>query len=160
MNKDELISYIHTLHHNWSVADERLYNVIEVNKKRDKACKFICKEDCSERAEKYKPNYYKEELDCFRQLIEEHFLNKSSIKQFRIHIIKIEPQYFKKAAADLKPWEIRVNDRDYKSGDILVLKEWDPDKKEFTGKILIRRITEVFKDLPYLPNDVVIMTIK
>lgn len=58
LKKDELISYIHMLHHNWSVADEQ----VEANKKwdkaLDKACKFICKEDCSERAEKYKPNYY------------------------------------------------------------------------------------------------------
>lgn len=101
----------------------------------------------------------KEELDCFRQLIEEHFLNKSSIKQFRIHRIKIEPQYFEKAAADLKPWELRINDRDYKVGDILFLCEWDPEKKEFTGKSLKRKVVEVFKHLPYLPEDVVVMTI-
>ena len=29
MLKDELISYIHMLHHNWSVSDEQLFNVIE-----------------------------------------------------------------------------------------------------------------------------------
>lgn len=29
MLKDELISYIHMLHHNWDVSDERLFNVIE-----------------------------------------------------------------------------------------------------------------------------------
>lgn len=29
MPKDELISYIHMLHYNWSVSDEQLFNVIE-----------------------------------------------------------------------------------------------------------------------------------
>ena len=29
MSKDELINYIHMLHHNWSVSDEQLFNVIE-----------------------------------------------------------------------------------------------------------------------------------
>lgn len=29
MAKDELISYIHMLHHNWSVSDEQLFNVIK-----------------------------------------------------------------------------------------------------------------------------------
>lgn len=29
MSKDELINYIHMLHHNWSVSDEQLFNVIK-----------------------------------------------------------------------------------------------------------------------------------
>lgn len=33
MSKDELINYIHMLHHNWSVSDEQLFNVIEINNK-------------------------------------------------------------------------------------------------------------------------------
>ena len=83
----------------------------------------------------------------------------TSKKPIRIHKIKIELQYFEKSAAGLKPWELRLNDRDYKVGDILILREWDPKKKEFTGRILTRQITEMFKGLPYLPEDVVIMTI-
>lgn len=31
MSKEELINYIHMLHHNWSVSDEQLFNVIEKN---------------------------------------------------------------------------------------------------------------------------------
>lgn len=33
MKKDELISYIHMLHHNWSVTDEQLCNAIDCNYK-------------------------------------------------------------------------------------------------------------------------------
>lgn len=37
LTKDELVSYIHMLHHNWSVADERLCNAIICNNKINNA---------------------------------------------------------------------------------------------------------------------------
>ena len=33
MSKDELINYIHMLHHNWGVSDEQLFNVFKINNK-------------------------------------------------------------------------------------------------------------------------------
>lgn len=33
MKKEELISYIHMLHHNWGITDEQLCNVINENKR-------------------------------------------------------------------------------------------------------------------------------
>ena len=36
LTKDELVSYIHMLHHNWSVTDEQVCNAIEANKKLDR----------------------------------------------------------------------------------------------------------------------------
>lgn len=45
MTKDELISYIHMLHHNWSCTDTRCCNTIEMNyeleKALDKACEML-----------------------------------------------------------------------------------------------------------------------
>ena len=36
MSKDELINYVHVLHHNWSVSTEQLFNVIKIyNKLQD-----------------------------------------------------------------------------------------------------------------------------
>lgn len=42
MTKDELISYIHMLHHNWSCADTRCCNAIEMNYKLEKALDKAC----------------------------------------------------------------------------------------------------------------------
>lgn len=42
MTKDELISYIHMLHHNWSYADTRCCNTIEMNYKLEKALDKAC----------------------------------------------------------------------------------------------------------------------
>lgn len=58
-----------------------------------------------------------------------------------IHELKILPEYFKAQKAGKKNFEIRKNDRDYKVGDKLVLKEYDPKAKEFTGQSFITEIT-------------------
>lgn len=42
MTKDELVSYIHMLYHNWGVFDERLCNGIDYSRKLDKALDEAC----------------------------------------------------------------------------------------------------------------------
>ncbi len=58
------------------------------------------------------------------------------------HELKLSPKYFNDVEKGLKNFEIRKNDRDFKVGDILILKEWD---KEYTGK-------EIRKEVKYLFN--------
>lgn len=58
-----------------------------------------------------------------------------------IHI-KIAPKYFDDVNSGRKPFECRVNDRDYQVGDTLVMREWLPGV-EYTGREIVRRITYV-----------------
>lgn len=44
----------------------------------------------------------------------------------RVHELKIWPQYYARVANGSKTFEIRHNDRDYQSGDKVILREWDP----------------------------------
>ena len=44
-----------------------------------------------------------------------------------------------------KTFEIRKNDRYFKKGDTLILKEWDNWKETFTGRKLARTVTYVFE---------------
>jgi ASC-1-like (ASCH) protein len=44
------------------------------------------------------------------------------------HELKIWPQYYCRVKDGSKTFEIRANDRGFQSGDIVVLKEWDPKK--------------------------------
>lgn len=60
-----------------------------------------------------------------------------------IHVLKTWPPYFDRVLSGEKNFEVRVNDRDYKVGDILDLNEYDPDKHEFTGRSLGRRVTYI-----------------
>ena len=48
-----------------------------------------------------------------------------------IHELKILTEYFEAVASGRKRFEIRKNDRDYKVGDRLYLREWNGE--EFTG---------------------------
>ena len=48
------------------------------------------------------------------------------------HILKLNDRYFDAVANGIKTFEIRKNDRDYKVGDTLVLKEVNDDGRRLT----------------------------
>ena len=52
----------------------------------------------------------------------------------KIHELKILPEYYDAVRCGDKRFENRKNDRDYHTGDILRLKEWDG--KQYTGEEL------------------------
>ena len=51
----------------------------------------------------------------------------------KIHYIKCESTFFEDVINNRKPFEVRKNDRDYRAGDDMILKEWDKDLQEYTG---------------------------
>lgn len=55
--------------------------------------------------------------------------------------IKLLSKYYDAVESRAKNFEVRFNDRDYRVGDWLVLREWDGS--EFTGYEIVRRITYV-----------------
>lgn len=52
----------------------------------------------------------------------------------KVHELKILPEYFDAVSCGIKRFEIRKNDRDFHTGDILCLKEWDGEK--YTGRVV------------------------
>lgn len=46
----------------------------------------------------------------------------------KVHELKIEPQYFEAVVSSKKTFEIRKDDRGFKVGDLLVLKEYTSDR--------------------------------
>ncbi|MEC3942603.1 ASCH/PUA domain-containing protein [Enterococcus mundtii] len=57
------------------------------------------------------------------------------------HELKILPEYFEAVTSGRKRFEIRKNDRDYKVGDLLYLREWNAD--EFTGDSYKTEVTYI-----------------
>jgi len=62
------------------------------------------------------------------------------------HELKLLSKYFLDVADGKKSFELRKDDRDYKVGDTLKLKEWTG--KQFTGSYSTRLITYVLRDCP------------
>lgn len=56
------------------------------------------------------------------------------------HQIKCWPDYFEPVLNGDKTFDVREDDRDYQVGDLLIIREWDPDNG-FTSRITIREIT-------------------
>jgi len=65
------------------------------------------------------------------------------------HELKTWPQYFAAVRSGKKRFEIRRNDRDFSVGDILVLREFDPDSDVYTGQVEERQITFLLSEEDY-----------
>lgn len=68
-------------------------------------------------------------------------IGEREMAEFRKHRVKTWPEFFDATVKGMKDFEVRLNDRDYKVGDVLELAEWDPDHATFTGLTCFRRIT-------------------
>jgi len=53
---------------------------------------------------------------------------------YKVHALKITPKYFDDVGKGIKPFEVRINDRDFQVGDCLHLMEWED--AQFTGREL------------------------
>jgi len=58
---------------------------------------------------------------------------------------KIWPKYFELVKSGKKRFELRAADFKVKEGDILVLEEWDPRKKKYTGRKIKRKVKYVLR---------------
>ncbi len=58
---------------------------------------------------------------------------------------KVWPEYFKRIKSGDKTFELRLADWKCKTGDVLILKEWDPKTKEYTGQEIEKKVTYVIK---------------
>ena len=58
---------------------------------------------------------------------------------------KTVPELFEKIISCEKNFELRLADWKCSPGDILILKEWDPVKKEFTGRFIEKEVSFILK---------------
>jgi ASC-1-like (ASCH) protein len=58
---------------------------------------------------------------------------------------KIWPKYFAEVLSGKKNFEVRLADWEISEGDILVLREWDLKKKEYTGRQIEKEISYILK---------------
>ncbi len=58
---------------------------------------------------------------------------------------KTWPEYFEAIISGKKKFELRLNDFEVNEGDILVLEEYDPKTKKYTGRKVKKKVTYVRK---------------
>lgn len=58
---------------------------------------------------------------------------------------KVWPKYFQSILEGKKNYELRLADWECKEGDTLLLKEWDPKTKNYTGRELSKKVKYVAK---------------
>ena len=75
----------------------------------------------------------------------------------KIHELKIWPPYYRDVENGVKTFEVRKYDRDFRVGDILILKEYNG---EYTGKSVIMRICYALSDPDFVKDGYVILGIQ
>jgi len=71
------------------------------------------------------------------------------------HKKKVWPEYFQKILEGKKTFELRLADWECNEGDILILQEWDPETKEYTGREIEKEVTYVgkTKNMTFWPKE-------
>lgn len=73
------------------------------------------------------------------------------------HYLKIYPEYYEAVASKDKPFEVRKNDRNYKVGDKLILRE---GYGRFTGRYITADVSYILDKQPFCPKGYVILGLK
>ncbi len=58
---------------------------------------------------------------------------------------KIWPEYYELVKSGKKRFELRLADFDIKEGDTLILEEWDPKTKQYTGRTIEKKVDYILK---------------
>ena len=80
-----------------------------------------------------------------------------------IHKLKLSADYYDDSASGVKTFEIRKNDRNFKVGDILELREWIwsalDNKGVYTGNVHWKIITYILEDEAFLEKGYVCLSV-
>lgn len=82
------------------------------------------------------------------------------LRKLAVHELKTWPEHFADVIDDNKSVELRKNDRDFKIGDWLRLREWDPSTERYTGNTFLVDVTHVLSGGPWLADGDVALSIK
>lgn len=77
-----------------------------------------------------------------------------------IHDLKVWPAQFTPLRSGVKRFEVRWNDRDYHAGDVLHLREWDPETRQYTSDSIMVVVTYVLQGEFGLPPHLCVMSLR
>ena len=81
-----------------------------------------------------------------------------------VHDLKIWPEWFQQIVIGAKRFDIRKNDRNFRGGDTLWLREWVPNPNgspaqgTYSGRTMSVRVMGIYVEMPgVLPDHVVLL---
>lgn len=72
------------------------------------------------------------------------------------HELKCWPEFFAPMVSGEKPFDVRRNDRGFQRGDTILLREWNPNTKEYTGRDVRFEVSYVLSGWGIAPEHVVL----
>jgi hypothetical protein len=72
-----------------------------------------------------------------------HWQVETEREKRRTHELKSWPEFFEPLSTGEKKFELRKNDRDFKVGDRLVMKEWEPNTGKYSGREIRMRVNYI-----------------
>lgn len=76
--------------------------------------------------------------------------------QTTVHDLRVWPDFFRSLLSGEKTFELRKDDRGFRAGDVLRLREWSK-RDGYTGRELRKRVTYILSGWPALRPDYVAM---
>jgi hypothetical protein len=78
----------------------------------------------------------------------------------KIHDLKTWPESFEPVVEGKKRCEFRKDDRGFERGDLLLLREWSPQTKDYMGRVAVVRITHILAGGQFgVPDDYCLLSI-
>lgn len=74
-----------------------------------------------------------------------------------VHYLKTWTPYFQDVKKGIKNFEVRKNDRNYQVGDTLILEEFEPDNKKYTGAWIPKLVKYKLDDPQFVKEGYVVL---
>ena len=63
----------------------------------------------------------------------------------KVHELKSWPEFFLDIHNGKRTFDLRKNDRNFKVGDVIKLREWEPTTNAYSGREILKRITYIME---------------
>ncbi|WP_187261283.1 DUF3850 domain-containing protein [Pontibacter beigongshangensis] len=83
-----------------------------------------------------------------------------SSKLTRYLFLKIWPEFYEPVKSGVKPFDLRLNDRNYKPGDVVQFEEYCPKMKCYTDRRFMKKVTYVLENWPGLEENFCILGLR
>lgn len=82
------------------------------------------------------------------------------MSELNVHALKTWQQPFRQTKDGNKTAEFRKNDRGFKAGDILVLREWNQELMYYTNNEIAVKVQHVMQGLYGIPDGYCVMSVE